>query len=114
MCKECGKRGKTWEGSDPVCAFDFEGKFQDNWNCATLNIIRENVEHMDDVYHSFDERLAVLPYDGLFLLLGWYKNRGRVDAFMIHNKYGEYLDMTDLEICEKIIANTINVLLEGE
>ena len=40
-CPLCKKRGKTWEGDDPVCALK-NGKFSDdNWNCATMNKLRE-------------------------------------------------------------------------
>ena len=113
MCKECEERGKTWDGDDPVCSFDENGNFKDNWNCATLNKIRDIMIQEDNVHYSFNEKLGVLTYGGLFLVLGWYKNRGRVDSFMIHNNV-DYLDMTHLEICEMIITDKINVLSEGE
>lgn len=114
MCKECEKRGKTWEGNDPVCAFDSDGKFQDNWNCATLNIIREHMLCSNTMCHGFDESLGVFAYENMFLILRWYKSRGRIDELLILNKWGDYMDMTDLEICEEIITNKINVLSEDK
>ena len=38
ICKMCKERGKDWEGSDPICYF--EDPVQ-NWNCATINAIRD-------------------------------------------------------------------------
>jgi len=40
-CRLCEQRGKTWEGSDPKCAFESYGFSHDNWNCATMNRLRE-------------------------------------------------------------------------
>ena len=43
MCSMCEKRGKTWKGSDPVCAFDSKGMLKpqgENWNCATIGEFR--------------------------------------------------------------------------
>lgn len=39
-CKACEKRGKTWEGDDPRCAFE-DREFDDNWKCATVGLIRD-------------------------------------------------------------------------
>jgi len=36
---------KDWEGDDPKCGFDENGNFlEHNWNCATLNALRERAE----------------------------------------------------------------------
>ena len=115
MCKECEKRGKTWEGSDPRCAFDSSGKFKlneaglgDNWNCATLNTIREYMYDNDFVHWSEDNNVGVAVYDGMFLILHWYKRRGTVDEmFVVNRGFFDDEDMTDMEVCEEIIKEKI-------
>ena len=103
MCKECEKRGKTWRGADPRCAFQ-TGYFQyDNFNCATVNILRDIVVQLDNHYNDNNENLGVIPYDGMFIVLTWYKNRGGTETLTIFNRNREYSSMTDLAICEEII-----------
>lgn len=78
-CERCKKRGKTWNGGDPVCAFE-GGMFSDeNWNCATMNELRALVE--DRAVWNEDNNAAILPlkYEPYFLFMGWYKSRGRTD-----------------------------------
>ena len=37
----CRHGKKDWNGSDPKCAFDEEGKFrEENWNCFLLTAVR--------------------------------------------------------------------------
>ena len=43
-CKPCEKRGQTWPGSPPKCAFQGEFFSADNWNCATMNLLRDAIE----------------------------------------------------------------------
>ena len=81
QCDECKKRGKTWLGGDPVCAFDADGKWKtDNWTCATMNQLRE----LCVARWHMDQACATLPFSDeedcpYWLVLGWYKNRGRVE-----------------------------------
>jgi hypothetical protein len=79
VCKRCKQRGKTWEGSDPKCAFtkDYEDyrvncleylteedkiltrKFDtENWNCATMNALRDLIDREYEkglAYHRRDD-----------------------------------------------------------
>jgi len=121
-CKLCKERGKTWEGSDPRCAFR-NGRFsKDNWNCATINRLREIIdEHQDDFTHYYRDDLATgttgiiyCCYDfdedvyGFTLIMKWYKDRGSVyNAFIIDND-GNILDLTE-EIALKIINSVKNI-----
>lgn len=95
-CKKCIDRGQTWGGSPPVCAFD--GNFADNWNCATLNEIRD-LEGTDlaDYRWSEDQKYMTILIDGVDLPRGrspmalwvsWYKSRGRTDAVWLLSYYG--------------------------
>ena len=96
-CKLCMKTyGQEMErpedfGSDPRCAFPYlrikDQIFQsENWNCATVNACRSLLAvdaPMDSNYstlYSGDNRCGtiILPNDE-FLILGWYKARGRTN-----------------------------------
>ncbi len=81
-CKLCQERGKTWKGDDPKCAFK-KGIFDsDNWNCATMNAIRDFADELNTVVISpHDQRAALISFDDFsFLICGWYKNRGRTEV----------------------------------
>jgi hypothetical protein len=88
MCPRCVARPKDWVGSDPVCGFDADGSFRArNWNCATLGELRDMAEA--EQYHVLwhEDSNAVLmkgpEYDdgraGPYVLLRWYKQRGRTE-----------------------------------
>lgn len=108
MCKLCNLRGKTWNGSDPVCAFDDKGMliedFKSNWKCATLSVLREISYNEDRVIFSNDENASIIDYDGNFIFLKWYKSRGRTDYIKIFNAniYGENCS-SDEDLCLQII-----------
>jgi hypothetical protein len=82
VCDLCGKRGKTWEGDDPRCAFAGRDWFvPDNWMCATMIRLRDIAqrngwEHRDDNIGS----IAYVPFEGDnnagFIVMSYYKNRG--------------------------------------
>ena len=87
MCKLCETTRKDWDGDDRVCAFP-DGIFSDdNWNCATVNKLRELAENYR-VYGD-DQSIAVIPipemkeYNSGWLVLNWYKNRGRTDVAQV-------------------------------
>ena len=100
-CTACLKRGgKTWEGDDPVCAFPDNGEFiAENWNCATVDFIRDIVyEGQDlpdwvDYQYCDDQKFATINIDGmevglieghpLALWISWYKSRGGTDAMWL-------------------------------
>lgn len=72
-CSRCQERGKTWSGDDPVCGFP-EGVFDPaNWNCATLNALRE----LGEPIWIDDEHVLIVQGPRGFLLMRWYKQRGR-------------------------------------
>lgn len=81
QCVECARRGKTWQGSDPKCAFPGGGVFSPgNWNCALMSKLRDMTRICGSVTYSEDTNCGVVPFYGSFVVLVWYKNRGRVDA----------------------------------
>ncbi len=96
-CPRCRKRGKTWEGSNPKCAFR-SGKFDtDNWNCKTLSDLRALIrdKHGDGSNQGFTVRddsaagsigvLMIPEHDDIdgYLCLTWYKDRGRTERAYI-------------------------------
>jgi len=81
-CKRCEKRGKTWTGADPICGFSERGKFDHgNWNCATLNELRDRVE--PTAHSSEDQYLGVIGNGGVFIVLTWYKWCGRTENAVV-------------------------------
>jgi hypothetical protein len=92
VCAMCEERGKTWEGGDPECAFRGGYFTHGNWNCATMNALREygletaqrDVETPKHCWNE-DQNCLVIPVDdhlGLscnFIVLGWYKSRGKTE-----------------------------------
>jgi hypothetical protein len=89
MCPECQKRGKTWEGSDPVCAFG-SGVFDPkNWNCATSNRLREIAEDVVHLHWRDDDAacsFGAVPFAGEhgqgYIVMSWYKSRGATGRMM--------------------------------
>lgn len=96
VCKACENREKTWQGSDPRCAFE-AGKFaSDNWSCATVSLIRnvcyEGRELPPGVDYQYceDQKYATVKVDhiegldgALALWVSWYKGRGATDAMWL-------------------------------
>lgn len=88
-CPLCRERGKTWEGSDPVCAFTsggLENRFSFiNWNCATMNKLRNIAEKLGLTYRDNlgAGSFGALPFEGPnyqgYIVMTWYKNRGKTD-----------------------------------
>jgi len=85
VCKLCQERGKTWEGDDPKCAFE-SGVFDPhNWNCATMNALREKAEEYELMYRDDmgAGSIGVIPFKFGYIVVTWYKNRGRTGNALI-------------------------------
>ena len=88
-CGMCRERGKTWTGSDPRCAFE-NGVFNpDNWDCATMNALRERAEELGTDFRD-DMAAASIGYvpfeseDGAgYVVMTWYKDRGRTGQAIV-------------------------------
>lgn len=100
VCKWCdveyaGGRPADF-GSDPKCAFS-EGTFSsDNWNCAGMMQLRTDAEEVE--VWSEDEHCAVLPFDGRFIVVSYYKHRGRTDgAWIVESAETRLLTAGDVE-----------------
>jgi hypothetical protein len=101
FCPRCRSRGKPWPGDNPQCAFSNEQQVfdTDNWNCATMNELREIVEPI-----CWDGKVEpIMPFWGCrredtsigviwlpggtaedgWLVMTWYKRRGRTGRAMI-------------------------------
>lgn len=80
QCPRCEERKKDWESDDPVCGFTKQGNFKpDNWNCATLNALRELSESPT---YCGDYRMSVIAMEDIgFGILKWYKDRGNTEDF---------------------------------
>ena len=116
-CRLCKERGKTWEGSDPVCAFE-NGVFSPkNWNCATMSKLRRlseglgNSDRDDDScgsigYVPLSDNYAPATYEGYggYIVMMWYKERGRVGhALFMTDEGAEPLTLEHAEIAIKTV-----------
>lgn len=80
ICKACETRGKTWRGGDPKCAFT-EGFFtEENWMCATMNLLRDKVADFAFWHDDHNTAMVVLDDNPRVLVLNWYKSRGCTDV----------------------------------
>lgn len=114
-CKRCQHRGKPENyGSNPICAFSNEERIfsPDNWSCATIDKVREIIykRHEDKICYSNDNQLVVIGISevkieeesiGDFLVVGWYKQRGKTDTLYIIE--GESIHVPSLEEVEVIL-----------
>lgn len=89
-CKACIERGQTWAGDKPQCAFESGAFSPGNWNCATVNMIRDLVD--EHAIYCDDEKYAVLNISELglgdtgqaiALWVQWYKSRGRTQSLLL-------------------------------
>ncbi|MET0601840.1 MAG: hypothetical protein ABW167_07610 [Baekduia sp.] len=110
-CPRCTARVKDWEGDDPRCGFNADGTFNtSNWNCATLNELRDRA---GDAVWNEDDWVSILrapeikkPGGSLlvvFVLLRWYKSRGRTDSVLWWADDGPPTPIT-LEQAELVLA----------
>ena len=94
----CQERGKDWEGSDPNCYFD--EPLYENWNCATINAIRDicgdwfDEQRNGAVKFSREDTTACLIdiWDcdigaddeyAFSLYVQWYKRRGATERVLL-------------------------------
>ena len=102
-CKLCIERGKTWDGSDPKCAF-ITGIFDGSgWNCATANAIRDIIEEQELAVYQDDQYYASIPISNIIdgeecLWVSWYKNRGRTEAMWLLNHYSKPREPREEEV----------------
>jgi hypothetical protein len=103
-CKMCISRGKTWSGSDPICAWEDGHPLSDNWNCATLVKLRNVAIERGFVKNLEDVSLATIPVDDDdygygWVVLSWYKSRGRTGTalFVSDEKYHELTEHDAIE-----------------
>lgn len=75
-CRRCRERGKDWSGGDPECGFTSGVFSPDNWNCATLNALRDLAEQTRCYGDDHSAGLIFAGDVSDYLLLRWYKNRG--------------------------------------
>ncbi|AUG37189.1 hypothetical protein [Bacillus velezensis] len=123
VCRLCRERGKTWHGSDPVCAFE-NGVFSpDNWACATMGKLRRLSEELghsdrdDDScgsigYVPLNDNYAPDTYEGFggYVVMMWYKERGRVgNAVFMTDERTEPLTIEHAEIAIKTAEKWLRV-----
>jgi hypothetical protein len=98
-CRRCQNRTDLADfvSSRPKCGF-LNGVFHaGNWNCVTLGELRLLVE--DEALRRNDQSAAILSRsDGAYLVLSWYKNRGRTEgAWTVLSASVELLTLREAE-----------------
>lgn len=116
-CKMCTDRLKDWNGDDPICAFSFD--FNLNWNCATVNAIRDicyegrelpygvSYQYCEDYKYATINTTGIEVRGrpiGMALWVAWYKNRGRTDALWLLDSSGEPRQPSEEELRAVICA----------
>ncbi len=108
-CAACKKRGQTWAGDPPKCAFTSGIFSDDNWNCATMNDLRDIAEEIG-MLHRNDEigSFGMVPFeDGECsgtIVLAWYKNRGRTEHAHFLTEHDKWvIEPLTVEIAEAAI-----------
>lgn len=105
-CRYCEGKTATTDTSNPEfvihreapkCAFP-EGVFVDaNWDCGTMNHLRDIAEYRNDSIWNEDQWGGIIPVPdaGKFIVLGWYKSRGRTENARVMNEcYWDELNLT--------------------
>lgn len=106
-CPRCVQRGQTWSGDDPKCAFSSGTFSPDNWNCATANALRDEADSEEHPPRwSEDQYGALVPWEGRFIVLSWYKHRGRTEGCWLMNS--DRLEPLSLEDAEHFLRERAN------
>jgi hypothetical protein len=101
-CAACKKRGKTWQGADPKCAFKTGIFSKNNWSCATIQAFNKHVRWPEKTHPRVkitlcksEEHYATVNLENVdfppniwedypvCLVVIWYKNRGRTDQMWL-------------------------------
>lgn len=114
VCKACQERVWDFKGDQPRCGFSAGAFSPDNWNCATLNALRDLVDESQhpmppgvDYRYCADQKYATVHIDdvelngdwlGLALWVSWYKNRGTTEAVWILDHTGVPRQPSEAEV----------------
>ena len=109
--------------SEVKCAFK-SGEFsENNWNCSTLDLIRDLCYEGQDLHHYItyqyceDQKYATINISyceevpGHALWISWYKTRGKTDSIWILDSYNKPRRPTE-EDCIKIYKYFVKLIKE--
>jgi len=69
-----------------------------NWNCATMNLVRQVAEDAGVTFRGDDQTLCVLDGEAGWLVLCWYKRRGRTSVCLwVDDEQARPLRLEDAE-----------------
>lgn len=107
-CRACREREWEFKGDKPKCAF-LTGKFSsENWNCATMNELRDLAEDHGYRDRKDDCSIGVLYlFECEHIVMTWYKERGCTsDAMVVSDGERRELLLKDAERCIAFFART--------
>jgi len=80
-CEQLKKANSAVYDSSRKCAFKLGEFHAENWNCGTMQELREIVFDSDIEVYSNDENAAILvapeKTESTHVFLAWYKHRGK-------------------------------------
>lgn len=104
ICPRCKAHGKPWTGDVPRCAFKSGVFSPDNWNCATVNDLRNILS--EALWNNCGDQHACLlsgVEECCHVLLSWYKCRGKLSGAWMVTSEGDIKPLTLTE-AERILA----------
>lgn len=85
-CYRCRTTPQNWSGDGRKCAF-MDGVFSpENWNCATVNGLRDMAK--ESVYNDDQNAALVSLINGIYMVLSWYKSRGATEGIWLFREGG--------------------------
>ena len=105
-CKACNERSKTWNGDDPKCGFETDTFSSENWNCASIGRLRELADERS-VYNE-DQYCSIIPIPDSceFIVLCWYKRRGRTESAIVMSDSGA--SPLTIDVVEAVLNTSSN------
>lgn len=114
-CKRCIAAGQPTNFASPrKCAFNTGAFSPDNWNCETMNALRPQYDDKQigcgapcstTLWNEDQNACLVSTGEGTYILLSWYKNRGRTEGAW--SFYGESApELLTLELAEALLSGS--------
>lgn len=80
-CPKCVEQGQPENWAKVQCAFRADGSWTgENWACGTMNFLRERADYHGLRSRQDNNSCAMAPVQTGWVVMEYYKERGRVDA----------------------------------
>ena len=83
-CPRCIGAGQPhYFASARRCAFAGDVFSPDNWNCETVNTLRDTAEQLGFKARDEDVSFGFIPAGARYIAVTWYKERGRTSEMLV-------------------------------